>query len=122
MINLLLRLLGFGKAVDALDGETSKAYIGGLGMILTGGASLLDGSSHVAAALLAAHGGADYFAIGKALYQGDADTATIIAGFALISKGIAEIGQRHAAAKLSNTIASAAPIIVNAAPVALPDA
>ena len=99
MTNLLLRLFGFGKAVDALDGKTSKAYLGGLGLILSGGASLLTGVAHIAGDILAAHGGAAYLSIAKGIYAGSTDTALLIAGVGLISKGIAEIGQRHAIAK-----------------------
>ncbi len=97
--NFVLRALGLGKAVDALDGETSKAYLGGVGLILTGLASLAGGVAHVATAIVAAHGGPEYLAIGRALYAGNADTALLLAGLGMVSKGWAEIGQRHALAK-----------------------
>lgn len=119
MINFAMRLLGLGKVVDALDGETSKACIVGLGKILTGGAAVLTGSAHVAALLLAAHGGADYLAIGQQLYHGDADTAAIAGGFLLILSGYQAIAQRHAIAKLANAVAdvaaAAAPVTPTAA-------
>lgn len=99
LANVLMRIMGMGKAVDALDGATSKAYIGGVGLILTGLVSLLTGSAHVLSQVFAAHGGAAYFDILKSLYAGDADTALFIAGAAAVSKGIAEIGARHALAK-----------------------
>src|SRR3990167_10805480 len=101
MTNLLLRLFGFGKAVDALDGAPSKTYMGALGLILSGASSVLTGMAHVTGDLLAAKGGAAYLSIAKGLYAGNADTALLVAGAALISKGIATIGQRHATAVAS---------------------
>lgn len=104
MLNIVMRLMGLGKAVDALDGETSKAYLGGVGEILSGAASLLTGSAHIVVALAAAHGVDAYLDIGKSLFHGNADTALVLAGAALVSKGLADIGNRHATAKLSAQI------------------
>lgn len=104
LINFAMRMLGLGKVVDALDGETSKACIAGLGKILTGGAAVMTGSAHVTSLLFAAHGSADYLAIAQQLYHGDADTAAILGGVALILSGYQAIGQRHAVAKLANAL------------------
>lgn len=106
MINFALRLFGFGKAVDALDGETSKAYIGGLGLILTGGSTILGGAAALLAEVLPLHGADAYVHFAQAVPH-DANIGLVIAGAALISKGIAEIGQRHATAVLSNDVAEA---------------
>lgn len=103
IINGALRLFGFGKAVDALDGETSKAYIGGLGMILTGAATLLGGLAGIAAQVVAAHGGGDYIALVRDLPH-NPSAGLVLAGAAAIGKGISAIGQRHAVAKLSNQL------------------
>lgn len=104
MINFAMRMLGLGKVVDALDGETSKTCIAAVGKILAGGISVMTGSAHVTALILAAHGGAEYFQIGKQLYHGDADTAMIAGGILAIMGGYADIGNRHATAKLANAL------------------
>lgn len=101
VINLLMRMLGLGKAVDALDGETSKAYIGGLGMILTGAGTLLAGAGNIASEVLPLHGAAAYLSFAQGLSH-DPNTALLMAGAAAISKGLADIGNRHAIAKLVN--------------------
>ena len=99
ILNSFLRLIGFGKAVDALDGETSKAYLGGAVKILGGIGSIVLGLSNIGLELAAAKGGAAYLAIGKALFSGNAETAMLVGGVAAIGAGIATIGQRHAIAK-----------------------
>lgn len=108
VVNFVLRMLGFGKAVDALDGETSKAYIGGLGQILTGVATLAGGAAGIASQLLSAHGGGDYLAIAQGLTH-NANAGLVLAGAGLISKGVADIGNRHAIAKASASAEAAAP-------------
>lgn len=105
MINFLLRAFGFGKAVDALDGETSKAYIGGLGLILSGAATTLGGSANLLAEILPLHGADAYLTFARQLSH-DPNVAILTAGAALIAKGIEAIGQRHATAKLTNAIAA----------------
>ena len=107
MVNLIMRMLGLGSAVDALDGATSKAYIGGVGMILTGAASVLGGAANIVSEVLPLHGAAAYFDFARGISH-DPSLAVIAAGVALISKGVAEIGQRHATAKLSNAVAAQA--------------
>ena len=47
MVNLIMRMLGLGSAVDALDGETSKAYLGAVGLLLSGAASVLGGAANI---------------------------------------------------------------------------
>jgi hypothetical protein len=98
--NLIMRLVGLGKAVDALDGETSKAYIGGVGMMLSGAATLVGGLANLAGEIVPLHGGAAYFDFARNLSH-DPNAALVLAGAGLISKGVAEIGQRHATAKLA---------------------
>lgn len=100
MVNFILRLLGLGKAVDALDGGTSKAYLGGLGMILSGGATLLGGIAKIVMAIVPLHGIGQYIEFAQSL-PNDPNAALVLAGVALISKGIADIGQRHAVAKIA---------------------
>lgn len=100
-----MRIMGLGAAVDALDGETSKAYIGGVGMILSGGATLLGGAANLVMEIVPLHGGAAYVAFVQNLSH-DANAALIMAGAGLIAKGLADIGQRHATAKLANFVAS----------------
>ena len=102
LLNGFLRVIGFGKAVDALDGETSKAYLGGAVKVLGGLGSIFLGVANVGVELAAAHGGAEYLAIGKALFSGNAETALILGGVAAIGAGVSAIGQRHALAKAVN--------------------
>lgn len=101
IVNFLMRAFGLGKAVDALDGESSKAYMGGVGQILTGAATLLGGLAGIAGQLVGAHGGAEYVALAKGLAH-DPSAGLVLGGAALISKGWADIGQRHALAKAVN--------------------
>lgn len=119
IVNLVLRALGFGKAVDALDGETSKAYIGGLGMILSGAATLLGGAANIAAEVLPLKGGAAYIAFAQGISH-DANAALLLAGVALISKGVGQIGQRHAIAKLANQAPAPAEVAAPKADAATP--
>lgn len=95
------------KALDAVNGETSKAYLGGLGLILTGGSAVLAGSAQVLTALVHATSGADYVSIAKGIVNGNAETAMILGGAAMISKGISDIGNRHATAELHNAVEAA---------------
>lgn len=99
LLNGFLRIIGFGKAVDALDGETSKAYLGGAVKILGGVGSVALGLANIGVELASAQGAAAYIAIGKAVFAGNAETALLMGGFAAIGAGISAIGQRHALAK-----------------------
>ena len=107
IVNLAMRMMGLGKAVDALDGETSKAYIGGVATILTGAATLLGGAANIVAEVLPLHGGAAYFDFARNLSH-DPNAALVLAGAAAIGKGLADIGNRHATAKLANAVAAQA--------------
>ena len=98
MTNWLMRLVGLGEAVDALDGEKSKTYAGGVGLILAGAASILGGLAGIAGQIVAAHGGADYLALVKGIPH-NASAGLILAGYAGIKQGLAVIGARHAIAK-----------------------
>lgn len=104
MTNLIMRLLGLGKAIDALDGEKSKAYQGGVGMILAGAASVLGGLAGVVGNVIAAKGGPAYLALIQGIPH-DSSVGLILAGYAGIKAGWAVIGQRHAVAK------AAAPVV-----------
>lgn len=110
LLPFAMRALGLGKALDAVNGQTSKAYIGGVGQILSGIAAIVGGSANLVMSLLPLHGAAEYLAFAKGLSQ-DTNAAVILGGVALLSKGIADIGQRHALAKAVNA---------DAAPSALP--
>ena len=99
LLNGFLRAIGFGKAVDALDGESSKAYLGGTVKILSGVGSIVLGLANIAGELYAAQGGAAYLSIAKAVFSGNAETALLMGGAAAIGAGISAIGQRHAIAK-----------------------
>lgn len=101
IVNFLMRRFGLGEAVDALDGEGSKAYAGAVGQILTGAATLLGGLAGIASEFIAAHGGAAYLAILQHL-KTDPSAGAVLAGAALISSGWTAIGQRHALAKAAN--------------------
>lgn len=103
--NILMRALGLGKAVDALDGETSKAYLGGVGLILTGAATALGGLAGIAGELIAAHGGPAYWALASNIPH-DASAGLFLAGLAGIHQGISQIGQRHALADSENSAVS----------------
>ncbi len=98
LVNLLMRVFGFGKAVDALDGQTSKAYAGGVGQILTGVATLAGGAAGLAQQFVAAQGADAYLDIIKGI-TANPSAGLVLAGAGLISKGIADIGNRHAIAK-----------------------
>ncbi len=98
MTNFIMRLCGFGKAVDALDGETSKTDGAGVGKILPGGAEILGGVSTLVAQFVAAKGGAGYLSLVKDVPHG-LSAAAIIHGWNTILDGRAIIAQRHALAK-----------------------
>lgn len=98
IVNLVLRLTGLGKAVDALNGETSKTYLGGAVLILTGAATLLGGVAGIVGQVAAASTGAEYLSLAKGLTE-NASAGLILAGAGAIGKGISAIGQRHALAK-----------------------
>lgn len=106
IVNFVLRLTGLGKAVDALNGKTSKTYLGGAVLILTGAATLLGGAAGVIGEVLAASTGPEYLAIAKGLAH-NASAGLIVAGAGTIGKGIAVIGQRHATAKATTLEAKA---------------
>ena len=103
IINFALKALGLGKAVEALDGEDSKAYAAGVQQIMTGGATLLGGLSGYASEFVSAHGAADYLAIVQN-WKHDTNAGLLIAGWALIQAGKAAIANRHATAKLHNAV------------------
>ncbi len=106
LLNGFLRVIGFGKAVDALDGEASKAYLGGAIKILAGIGSIVLGLGNIGLEVAGAHGGAAYLAIGQGLFHGNAETALLVGGVAAIGSGISVIGQRHAVAKAATAAAS----------------
>lgn len=99
--NMVLRMLHMGAAVDALDGKTSKAYMGGVGKMLAGASSMFLALAHIFVALVQARGGASYFDIIRGIYSGNVDTALLLSGVALIHDGLADIGNRHAVAVAS---------------------
>jgi len=101
MVNLILKLFGFGKAVDALDGESSKAYAGALGQMATGAATLLGGVAGLLSEFSQAHGGSAYLALIQG-FKSDPSAGAVLAGAALISMGYTAIGQRHAIAKAAS--------------------
>lgn len=107
VLGLVMRMMGLGKAVDALDGQASKAYIGGVGQILTGVATLLGGAANVLGAVVKLQGMDQYIAYAQSLSH-DPNAALVVAGMALISKGLADIGNRHALAKAAATDPAAA--------------
>ena len=106
IVNGVMRVFGLGKAVDALNGESSKAYLGGVIKILGGVSSIALGVAGVAAQVAACSAGACYANVGQGLFQGNAQTAMILGGVGMIGAGVAAIGQRHALAK---AVASGAP-------------
>ena len=112
MVNLIMRMLGLGSAVDALDGETSKAYLGAVGLLLSGAASVLGGAANIIMELVPLHGAAAYLTFAEGLKH-DPSSAMVLAGIALISKGLGDIGQRHALANLHNTVNAQAQPPVN---------
>jgi hypothetical protein len=98
IVNFVMRAAGFGKAVELLDGETSKTYAVGVGQILTGLAGVLGGLGMYGAQFVAAQGGAAYLSILQGALHNPA-TAAIGLGWTEILKGRATIAQRHALAK-----------------------
>ena len=98
LINAALRIFGFGKALDALNGETSKTYAAGAQKMLTGMAGIVTGLSMFAAQFIAAKGGAEYLAIIQGLTSNPAMLA-LGAGWALFLDGKATVAQRHALVK-----------------------
>lgn len=98
IVNAVMRFVGLGKAVDALDGESSKAYLGGVGLIATGLATALGGIAGVVGEIAVSHGGAAYLALLQGLPH-NASAGLVLAGLTSIKAGIAAIGLRHAMAK-----------------------
>lgn len=117
--NIIMRLMGLGKAVDALDGATSKAYIGGVGLILSGAATTLGGAANLVLEIVPLHGGAAYFKFVQNASH-DPNVGLVLAGAAVIAKGLAEIGQRHAIAKMGQdkSTGTAGPIALQPPPAA----
>jgi hypothetical protein len=106
IVAFAMRIMGLGKAVDALDGEASKAYAGAVGQILSGLAAILGGLAGLVSQFAACHGGAEYLKFVQGLSQ-DPSAGAVLAGAALISMGWAAIGQRHALAKNAQAPAAA---------------
>lgn len=98
LVNFVMRVAGFGKAVEALDGETSKTYAAGAGEMLTGAVGILTGAGMFLAQFVAAKGGAEYLAIAQGALHNPA-TAAIGLGWTTFLKGRATIAQRHALVK-----------------------
>lgn len=107
IVNLAMKAMGLGGALDALDGETSKAYQGAVVTILTGAATFIGGLANLAAEIFPLHGGAAYVDFARSLSH-DPNLALVLAGLAAIGKGWADIGNRHATAKLANAVAAQA--------------
>ena len=101
LMNIGLKALGLQSALDAVNGETSKAYLGGLGLILGGLGSILAGAAGIVQGLLPLHTGAEYLAFAQGI-EHNASAGLILAGWVSVSKGYSAIGQRHALAKLQN--------------------
>ncbi len=118
IVNAVMRLCGLGKAVDALNGEASKTYLGAVVVILTGAATLLGGVAGIAGQVIAASTGADYLALAQGIGH-NASAGLVMAGAAGIGKGIAIIGQRHAQANADAVVAAAPVAVVPTAPVAV---
>lgn len=116
LANVIMRAIGLGKAVDALDGETSKAYIAGVMAMLGGAVSISTALIHILNLVFQAHGGAAYYDIFKAIQAGNADTVLLGAGYLAIAKGYADIGHRHALAEIANAQGDPAPAPAPAAP------
>lgn len=106
IVNFVMRVAGFGKAVEALDGETSKTYAAGVGQILTGVAGIVAGLGMYSAQFVAAKGGAAYLEILQGALHNPA-TLALGAGWTEILKGRATIAQRHAIAKATTVEAKA---------------
>ena len=108
LVNIVMRAVGLGKAVDALDGEASKAYVGGLGTMLAGAAGVLAALANLLGEVLPLHGGAEYLKFVQGLSH-NPNMAAILLGVAAVSKGLADIGNRHAVAKLADSQKTTAP-------------
>lgn len=107
IVNFAMRCFGLGKAVDALDGETSKAYTGGIGNVLLGASGVLGGLAGMAVQLVGMKGGASYLEFGQNLGHNPA-TLAVLMGAKTFMEGWTAIGQRHAIAKAE---AAAAPVL-----------
>lgn len=97
LINLVGSYFGLAKVVEALDGY--KTYLAGVSLMLTGAATAMTGAAGLLNEVLPLHTLADYLAWMKALSH-DTNMGLIAAGAAMVSKGLADIGNRHATAKL----------------------
>ena len=109
ILNFVMRVAGFGKALEVLDSETSKTYATGAKEILTGVAGMLAGAAMFAAQFVAAQGGAEYWAIVHGAGSNPA-TAAIAGGWVMFLKGKSTIGQRHAVAKAAKAAAAPAEV------------
>lgn len=103
MTNLLLRLFGFGKAIDALDGEESKTYAAGAQALLLGLGGMIGGVVGLLGEFIAAKGATAYLAIVQNAGH-DPYVKAVVAGWGAILAAKAVIAQRHATAKLSNAL------------------
>jgi hypothetical protein len=107
IVNFAMRVMGLGKAVEALDSESSKAYSAAVGKMFLGASSCLGGLAGLISEFVAAHGGAAYLALIQGLAT-DPSAILIGAGIGLILTGWGDIGQRHATAVAAKAAAEAA--------------
>lgn len=107
VIDLVVRFSGLGKLLEKVNG--GKAYLGGAGLIISGAATALSGLAGIIGALVPLANASDYLSFAKGLPQ-NSSAGLLVAGLGMISKGLADIGNRHAVAKLEAKIdAPAAP-------------
>ncbi len=96
VLGFIMNMLGVGKLLAAVDGK--KGYIGGAGQILTGASLTLGAAAKLLLAIIPLKGTAEYLAFAQGLAN-NSDVLVLASGVALVSKGLADIGQRHAIAK-----------------------
>jgi hypothetical protein len=101
LINLAGEWFGINRALAAVDGY--KTYLAGASMILTGLGTATTGAVGLVNEIIPLHTLADYFGWAKGLSH-DTNAGLVAAGVAMMGKGLGDIGNRHAIAKLEENI------------------
>lgn len=96
IVGVVLRMLGAGNAIDALDGEPSKAYAAGVNKMIGGAVTVLGGVSGLLYKFINTRGAAKYIAIAQ---DSKVEFGAIALGWHMAWDGWADIGHRHALAK-----------------------
>jgi len=107
LVNTAAKVFGLDSWVVKMAG--SKAYLGAASLILTGIGTSCTGLVGLIGEVMPCNDFACYVNFARGLGS-DANAGLLLAGWAMVSKGLADIGNRHATEKLEariNVVSSA---------------